>query len=675
MALVTATDSNTRHSTWSYDVVVIGGGHAGCEAALASARMGCRTAMVTLHLENIALMPCNPAIGGVGKGQLTREVDALGGEQGRNTDRAFIQLKMLNTSKGPAVRALRAQADKRLYEDWMKVTLSRTANLDLVQGEAVTVDVSRETIRSVTLADGRRLKCRSLVLATGTFLRGKIVIGDRTFAAGRVGELPALRLSESLLAAGLELDRFQSATPPRIDGTTIDADRMVPQEGDGGTLSFSHWQTPAPRRQVPCFLTHTTAATHEVVSKYLHLSPLRSGSVSGKGPRYCPSIDRKLMNFPEKDQHPVFVEPEGITTQEMYLQGLTTSLPVFVQEKIIKATPGLENARLVRPGYAVEYDYLPPQQLTLALQTKAVAGLFCAGQLNGTSGYEEAAAQGLMAGINAALRARGDAPFVLRRDQAYIGVLIDDLVTKGVDEPYRMFTSRAEYRLILRHDNASERLSPLGYQLGLLTAEQFETVEERRRQVAEYAELLESIQVRAGGESQDLLESLGTTALEGSQSAGRLLRRPQVSFEDLLQMLSEDDRERFSSAPSDVVEQLAVQARYEGYIRRQLAEIRRHRATETLVVPDDFEYWPLEGLTYEAKDKLSRLRPATLGQASRVPGVSPADISVLLVHLYRSLRSETAVDEAEQAPAPARAFRAATPAEAPVSGQGPFPGP
>lgn len=626
-----------RCESQDYEVVVVGGGHAGCEAALAAARMGCRTALVTLNLDKIALMPCNPAVGGVGKGQLTREVDALGGEQGRNTDRAFIQLKMLNTSKGPAVRALRAQADKRLYEDWMKVALTTTPGLHLVQGEAVALDVSRETITGLRLADGRVLSTRSVVLATGTFLRGKIVIGDRSYAAGRVGELPAEHLSRSLLEAGLELDRFQSATPPRIDGSTIDITKMSVQVGDEGDLAFSHWASPAPRRQMPCYLTHTTGKTHDVVARHLHLSPLKSGSVSGKGPRYCPSIDRKLINFPDKEHHPVFVEPEGITTREMYLQGLTTSLPVFVQELVIRATPGLENAKLVRPGYAVEYDYLPPQQLTLGLQTKAVEGLFCAGQLNGTSGYEEAAAQGLMAGINAARLVKGEDPFILRRDQAYIGVLIDDLVTKGVDEPYRMFTSRAEYRLLLRHDNATERLSHLGHELGLINDSQLATVQERQRHVRELSEALEGIQIRSSDTTSRLLEELDTSPLDESQTAAKLLRRPQVTFEGLLSLLQPEERERFAAAPAEVVEQLAIRARYDGYIRRQLAEIRRHRATESLTMPEEFPYASIEGLTFEARDKLTRLKPATLGQASRIPGVSPADISVLLVHLHRGV--------------------------------------
>ncbi|MGI5940262.1 MAG: tRNA uridine-5-carboxymethylaminomethyl(34) synthesis enzyme MnmG [Thermoleophilia bacterium] len=624
---------------WSYDVIVVGGGHAGCEAALAAARMGCRTALITLHLDKIALMPCNPSVGGVGKGQLTREIDALGGEQGRIVDRAFIQIKMLNTSKGPAVRALRAQVDKRLYEDWMKVALSRTPGLDLLQGEAAGLDVSRETIAGLRLADGRRLRAKAVVLATGTFLRAKIVVGDRSYAAGRVGELPAMYLSQSLLEAGLELDRFQSATPPRIDGATIAPERMVAQQGDDGGLAFSHWATPAPRRQLPCYLTHTTARTHDVVAKHLHLSPLKSGSISGKGPRYCPSIDRKLINFPDKEQHPVFVEPEGVTTQEMYLQGLTTSLPVFAQEMIIRATPGLEDARLVRPGYAVEYDYLPPQQLTLALETKAVRGLFTAGQLNGTSGYEEAAAQGLMAGINAALYAEERPPFTLRRDQAYIGVLIDDLVTKGVDEPYRMFTSRAEYRLLLRHDNATDRLSSLGHNLGLLTDEQLAGVERKRRQTENLTDLLESTHIRPNPEVDSLFKSLGTTPLGGTQSAAQVLRRPEIAFTDLMKILPQSVREQLAAAPANVIEQLAIHARYDGYIRRQLAEIKRQRVTEDLVVPEDFDYRPIEGLTFEAKDKLIRLRPGTLGQASRVPGVSPADISILLVHLHRTIRS------------------------------------
>ncbi len=619
----------------TYEVVVVGAGHAGCEAALAAARMGVRTALVTLSVDKIALMPCNPAVGGVGKGQLTREIDALGGEQGRNTDRAFVQMKMLNTSKGPAVRALRAQADKRLYEDWMKVALFSTPGLEVIQGEVASLDVSRETVRGLLLADGRRLRARSVVLAAGTFLRGRVVVGQRTYSAGRVGESPATLLSASLEHCGVELGRFQSATPPRVDGRTIDRDSMILQPGDEAPLGFSHWESPRSRTQLPCFLTHTTERVHDVVAEYLDLSPIKTGSVSGRGPRYCPSIDRKVINFPDRDRHPVFVEPEGARTHEMYLQGLTTSLPVFVQEKIIQATPGLERARLVRPGYAVEYDYIVPQGLTLALGVRAVHGLYSAGQLNGTSGYEEAAAQGLLAGCNAALYSRDQDPIILRRDQAYVGVLIDDLVTKGVDEPYRMFTSRAEHRLVLRHDNAAERLSEIGHSLGLISDKQLERVHTETALLERAADLLDSTRLRGNDRTDELLESLGTPRLTESQTAAQVLKRPQVSFGDLVRMIEGPAAEWLGGLPGDVVDRLAVRAQYDGYIQRQLVEIGHRKAAESTSIPDDVDYRSLEGITVEAKDKLSRMRPMTLGQASRIAGVSPADVSVLTLHLHR----------------------------------------
>ncbi|MBE0428572.1 MAG: tRNA uridine-5-carboxymethylaminomethyl(34) synthesis enzyme MnmG [Thermoleophilia bacterium] len=613
-----------------FDVVVVGGGHAGCEAALAAARMDRSTLLITLNLEKIALMPCNPAVGGVGKGQLTREIDALGGEQGRNTDRSFIQMKMLNTGKGPAVRALRAQTDKKLYEDNMKRVLSSAPSLKILEGAAAKLVVSRETATGIELTDGSMITAGAVVLACGTFLRGNIVVGDQRFPAGRMGEPPSLELSGSLEDTGLKLERFQSATPPRIDARSIDPDRMTVDPGDENPETFSPFSRQKKFEQIPCYLTYTTAKTHEVVRKYLHLSPIRTGSVSGKGPRYCPSIDRKVVKFPDRDRHPVFVEPEGRHTQELYLQGLTTSMPVWVQEKIIRATPGLENARLMRPGYAVAYDYAPPSQLKLSLETKPIEGLFLAGQINGTSGYEEAAAQGLIAGINAARYVRGEDPLILRRDQAYIGVLIDDLVTKDVDEPYRMFTSRAEYRLLLRHDNAHERLAPIGHRLGLVPDGNMESVREENIQMKSLLMMLKTKIIRPSATANDLLAKAGSSPLTEPQSAAQILKRPEMTISAVLSLAGCS-----TSLATDggAVRRAGIEIKYEGYIERQLAEISRWHHLESTYIPDDLDYMSLKGIASEAREKLTRIRPSSLGQASRIAGVSPADVSVLSLYI------------------------------------------
>ncbi|MHB8792754.1 MAG: tRNA uridine-5-carboxymethylaminomethyl(34) synthesis enzyme MnmG [Thermoleophilia bacterium] len=615
----------------SFDVIVVGGGHAGCEAALAAARMGCTTLLLTINLEKIGLMPCNPAIGGVGKGQLTREIDALGGEQGRNTDRSYIQMKTLNTGKGPAVRALRAQADKKLYEDNMKKVLAGEANLKILEGVAAGIHVSRETIAGVKLTDGSLIKTKALVLACGTFLRGNIVIGNLRFPAGRMGEPPALQLSASLEANSLELGRFQSATPPRIDARSIDPGKMSLEPGDAVPPTFSPFSKPDYREQVPCYLTYTTPATHDVIKKYLHLSPIKTGSVSGKGPRYCPSIDRKIINFPDRIRHPVFVEPEGRNTNELYLQGLTTSLPVWVQEKVIQATPGLENARLMRPGYAVEYDYIVPSQLRLSLETRAVSRLFLAGQINGTSGYEEAAAQGLLAGINAALSVKDEPPLVLKRSEAYIGVLIDDLVTKDVDEPYRMFTSRAEYRLLLRHDNAHTRLSPKGFQIGLVPRANIESIASRQRELDRLTSKIHNVRLPVNEEINTLLLNKGSSAISEPQSAAQLLKRPELKIEDLLPYLVDSEE---LMPESETIQRAGIEIKYEGYISRQLEQIARQSRLENCEIPVDFSYDGLPSITVEAREKLTRLRPSSLGQASRIAGVSPADISVLSIFLH-----------------------------------------
>ena len=617
----------------TYDVAVIGAGHAGCEAALAAARMGKKTILFSMNLESVAIMPCNPSIGGTGKGHLVREIDALGGEMGINIDKTFIQSRMLNTAKGPAVHSLRAQADKNRYHIEMKKTLENQENLHLIQEEITEIIVEDGKASGVVTRTNTRYGAKAVIIATGTFLRGKIFIGDSAFMSGPSGLAPSIDLAENLKELGLSLRRFKTGTPARALASTFDYSKMTEQKGDERIVPFSFMNELLERDQISCWLTYTNAETHRVIRENFHRSALFGGQIEGTGPRYCPSIEDKIHRFADKERHQLFVEPEGLDTQEMYIQGMSSSLPEDVQRDFYHTIAGLENIVITRPAYAIEYDCIDPLELKLNLETRAVKGLFCAGQFNGSSGYEEAAAQGLMAGINAVLSIDGKEPFVLGRNEAYIGVLIDDLVTKGTNEPYRIMTSRAEYRLVLRQDNADWRLTEKGYRLGLVRPERYERFLKKKEELEAERQRFETTKVTPA-QVNGFLEALGSSPVAGGISLAELLKRPEVTYENL----SEVDPER-PVLSYHTVSQLEVMIKYSGYIDKQMKQIEKFRKLEEKRLPENLDYLNLEGLRIEARQKLDAIRPVSVGQASRISGVSPADINVLLIHLEKMRRS------------------------------------
>ncbi|TYP75342.1 tRNA uridine-5-carboxymethylaminomethyl(34) synthesis enzyme MnmG [Paenibacillus methanolicus] len=612
----------------NFDVLVIGAGHAGCEAALASARMGCETLLLTINLDMVAFMPCNPSIGGPAKGHVVREIDALGGEMGRNIDKTFIQMRMLNTGKGPAVHALRAQADKFLYQHTMKKTIEETDHLTLRQGMAEELIVEDGVCVGVITKTGAIYRARTVVLTTGTYLRGKIIMGELMYESGPNNQQPSVRLSQSLRELGLDLVRFKTGTPPRVHKDTIDFDKTEIQPGDDNPKFFSYETEYSNNEQLPCWLTYTSEETHRIINDNLHRAPMFSGAIEGTGPRYCPSIEDKIVRFADKPKHQIFLEPEGKNTSEYYVQGLSTSMPEDVQLSILRSIPGLERVEMMRTGYAIEYDAVVPTQLWPSLETKVVPNLFTAGQINGTSGYEEAAGQGIMAGINAARKAQGKDPIILDRSQGYIGVLIDDLVTKGTSEPYRLLTSRAEYRLLLRHDNADLRLTPTGYEIGLISEARYAKFAKKKELVEQEIERLKSAKIKAEQGVQDMLAELGSAPLQFTTDALTLLRRPEVTYTHV---------ERFVPSPVELTdemkEQVEIQIKYSGYIEKQLLQVERLSKMEKKRIPEDIDYTAVHGLASEAKQKLTNIRPLSIGQASRIGGVTPADISILLVYL------------------------------------------
>ncbi len=622
------------YNAGSYEVIVIGAGHAGCEAALASARMGCKTLLCTLSMEHIALMPCNPSIGGPAKAQVVREIDALGGEMAINIDKSQLQMRIINTGKGPAVQALRAQADKLEYYREMLKTLLAQENLDVLMAEIQDIETRANRISGVITKTGARYDCRCVIITSGTYLKGRIIIGDVMYDGGPGNQFPAMKLSASLINNGIELGRFKTGTPPRINRRTVDFSKMIEQPGDGRPLTFSFISPKQKKPQLSCWLTHSTPRTHRIVMDNIERAPLFTGVIKGRGPRYCPSFEDKVVRFAHKDAHQLFVEPEGRHTDEMYVQGLNTSLPEDVQIEVLRSIPGLENVRIIRTGYAIEYDYVPPSQLKLSLETKKIEGLFTAGQINGTSGYEEAAAQGLIAGINAALKVQEQEPFILKRNEAYIGVLIDDLVNKEIDEPYRLLTSRAEYRLLLRQDNADIRLTQIGREIGLVDDTRWEIFNRKMESIASTREMFQEVSFTPADEKMTtFLDVRGSARLKDRVSLWELLKRPEIHVEDF------ENMNWIETLPGEISEQMEIQSKYEGYISKQMEQVRKFEKMENRKLPEDLDYSEVYGLSNEARQRLKDVKPGSMGQASRITGVNPADINVLYIYLEKKRRN------------------------------------
>ncbi|AYD41376.1 tRNA uridine-5-carboxymethylaminomethyl(34) synthesis enzyme MnmG [Clostridium fermenticellae] len=617
-----------------FDVVVIGAGHAGCEAALASARIGCKTLICTMNLDSIALMPCNPSVGGTAKGHLVRELDALGGEMGVNIDNTYIQSRMLNTSKGPAVHSLRAQADKKRYSERMKHVIERQSNLWLKQIEVVKIDIKDDKVCGILTKNGAYFKTKTVILATGTYLKGKIIIGEVSYSGGPSGLFPANDLSQSLLDIGVELRRFKTGTPARINRRSVNFSKMIIQKGDKEVIPFSFMSDDIDREQVNCYLTYTTDETLKVIRDNIERSPLYNGSIKSVGPRYCPSLEDKVMRFPDKEKHQLFIEPEGENTDELYVGGASSSLPEEIQLAMYKTIIGLENVEIMRTAYAIEYDCINPQQLKLSLEFKNIGGLFGAGQVNGSSGYEEAAAQGIIAGINAALKVKNKEPLILKRSDAYIGVLIDDLVTKGTEEPYRMMTSRSEYRLILRQDNADLRLTEIGNRVGLVTDERYQRFLHRKEAIYKEIERIKCVNINPKKEVENFLKSLESSELKKTTSLYELIKRPELNYFKLEPL----DKDR-PILNDNIKEEVNIISKYEGYINKQLEQIKQFKKFEDKIIPADINYDSVRGLRIEAVQKLNKIKPTNIGQASRISGVSPADISVLLIYLEKEYRS------------------------------------